>query len=139
MGAFTQREDRSMRRTVSQALLSPCVVCSDLIPLLNMALRQDAVKNLITTTVVVVYFALVCSIPPKVANDQTFSAIVGYAAVRDARTAREHTVLHGILNLALIGSTSQQALKRQRYYLTTPVEGYLRELHSSSNGTGRPF
>jgi hypothetical protein len=52
-----------------------------LVPMYVMALRQDAVKNLITTTVAVVLFALVCSVPLKLANDQTFSATVGYAAV----------------------------------------------------------
>lgn len=52
-----------------------------LVPMYIMALRQDPVKNLVTTTVAVVLFALVCSIPLKLANDQTFSATVGYAAV----------------------------------------------------------
>lgn len=52
-----------------------------LVPMYIMALRQDPVKNLITTTVAVVLFALACSIPLKLANDQTFSATVEYAAV----------------------------------------------------------
>jgi len=52
-----------------------------LVPMYIMALRQNAVKNLITTTVAVVLFALFCSIPLKLANNQTFSATVGYAAV----------------------------------------------------------
>ena len=52
-----------------------------LVPMYIMALRQSLTKNLITTTVAVVLFALVCSIPLKLANDQTFSATVGYAAV----------------------------------------------------------
>jgi len=52
-----------------------------LVPMYIMALRQNAVKNLITTTVAVVLFALVCSIPLKLANDQMLSATVGYAAV----------------------------------------------------------
>lgn len=52
-----------------------------LVPMYIMALRQNAVKNLITTTVAVVLFALVCSTPLKLANDQMLSATVGYAAV----------------------------------------------------------
>lgn len=36
---------------------------------------------LFSPAVAVVLFALVCSIPLKLANDQTFSATVGYAAV----------------------------------------------------------
>lgn len=52
-----------------------------LVPMYIMALRQNPAKNLITTTVAVMLFALVCSIPLKLANDQTFSATVGYAAV----------------------------------------------------------
>lgn len=52
-----------------------------LVPMYIMALRQNPVKNLVTTTVAVVLFALACSIPLKLANDQTFSATVGYAAV----------------------------------------------------------
>lgn len=52
-----------------------------LVSMYIMALRQNPVKNLNTTTVAVVLFALVCSIPLKLANDQTFSAIFGYAAV----------------------------------------------------------
>jgi hypothetical protein len=52
-----------------------------LVPMYIMALRQTLIKNLVTTTVAVVLFALVCSIPLRLANDQTFSATVGYAAV----------------------------------------------------------
>jgi hypothetical protein len=52
-----------------------------LVPMYIMALRQSLTKNLVTTTVAVVLFALVCSIPLRLANDQTFSATVGYAAV----------------------------------------------------------
>lgn len=52
-----------------------------LVPMYIMALHQNRTKNLVTTTVAVVLFALVCSIPLKLANDQTFSATVGYAAV----------------------------------------------------------
>jgi hypothetical protein len=52
-----------------------------LVPMYIMALHQNPTKNLITTTVAVILFALVCSIPLKLANDQTFSATVGYAAV----------------------------------------------------------
>lgn len=52
-----------------------------LVPMYTMALRQSLTKNLVTTTVAVVLFALVCSIPLRLAADQTFSATVGYAAV----------------------------------------------------------
>ena len=52
-----------------------------LVPMYIMALHQNPAKNLITTTVAVVLFALVCSIPLGLANDQTFSVTVGYAAV----------------------------------------------------------
>ena len=52
-----------------------------LVPMYIMALRQNPVKNLITTTVAVVLVALICSIPLKLAIDQTFSATVGCAAV----------------------------------------------------------
>lgn len=52
-----------------------------LVPMYIMALHQNPVKNLVTTTIAVVLFALVCSIPLRLANDQMFSATVGYAAV----------------------------------------------------------
>lgn len=52
-----------------------------LVPMYIMALHQNPTKNLVTTTVAVVLFALVCSIPLGLTNDQTFSATVGYAAV----------------------------------------------------------
>ncbi|KAM0722576.1 hypothetical protein Q7P37_002017 [Cladosporium fusiforme] len=52
-----------------------------LVPMYIMALDQNPTKNLITTTVAVMLFAFVCSIPLKLANDQIFSATVGYAAV----------------------------------------------------------
>lgn len=52
-----------------------------LVPMYVMALGQNPTKNLITTTVAVMLFALICSVPLKLANDQIFSATVGYAAV----------------------------------------------------------
>lgn len=52
-----------------------------LVPMYIMALHQNLTKNLVTTTVAVVLFVLVCSIPLKLANDQIFSSTFGYAAV----------------------------------------------------------
>lgn len=46
-----------------------------------MALHQNLTANLITTTVAVVMLVLICSVPLRLADDQTFSATVGYAAV----------------------------------------------------------
>jgi hypothetical protein len=52
-----------------------------LVPMYIMALHQNLTKNLVTTTVAVVLFVLVCSVPLKLANDQIFSSTFGYAAV----------------------------------------------------------
>jgi hypothetical protein len=52
-----------------------------LVPMYVMALHQNLTKNLVTTTIAVVLFVLVCSIPLKLANDQIFSSTFGYAAV----------------------------------------------------------
>jgi hypothetical protein len=52
-----------------------------LVPMYIMSLHQNLTNNLITTTIAVVLFALVCSIPLKLANDQIFSSTFGYAAV----------------------------------------------------------
>ncbi len=52
-----------------------------LVPMYIMSLHQDLTKNLVTTTVAVVLFALVCSLTLRTSNDQTLSATVGYAAV----------------------------------------------------------
>lgn len=52
-----------------------------LIPMYIMAFDQSRARNIVTTTVAVVLFALVCSIPLRLATDQTFSATFGYAAV----------------------------------------------------------
>jgi hypothetical protein len=52
-----------------------------LVPMYIMALHQSQTKNLITTTVAVVLFAITCSTMLKTSNDQTLSATFGYAAV----------------------------------------------------------
>lgn len=52
-----------------------------LVPMYIMALHQNRAKNLITTTVAVVLFALLCSVTLRTSNDQTLGATAGYAAV----------------------------------------------------------
>lgn len=52
-----------------------------LCPTYIMALHQNLTKSLVTTTIAVVLFVLVCSVPLKLANDQIFSSTFGYAAV----------------------------------------------------------
>jgi hypothetical protein len=52
-----------------------------LVPMYIMALHQNRTKNLITTTVAVVLFALLCSLTLRTSNDQTLGATAGYAAV----------------------------------------------------------
>jgi hypothetical protein len=52
-----------------------------LVPMYIMALDTSRNKNLITTTIAVVLFAIVCSIMFRTSNDQTLSATAGYAAV----------------------------------------------------------
>ena len=52
-----------------------------LVPMYIMALRQNPAKNLVTTTVAVVLFVFICSVPLKLPNDQMLSLTVGYAAV----------------------------------------------------------
>jgi VIT1/CCC1 family predicted Fe2+/Mn2+ transporter len=52
-----------------------------LVPMYIMSLHQNLMNSLVTTTIAVVLFVLVCSIPLKLANDQIFSSTFGYAAV----------------------------------------------------------
>jgi hypothetical protein len=52
-----------------------------LCPTYIMSLNQNLTKSLVTTTIAVVLFVLVCSIPLKLANDQIVSSTFGYAAV----------------------------------------------------------
>jgi hypothetical protein len=52
-----------------------------LVPMYIMALHQNSTSNLITTTIAVTLLVMVCSIPLRLANETTFSATVGYAAV----------------------------------------------------------
>lgn len=52
-----------------------------LVPMYIMALHQNRNKNLITTTVAVLLFALLCSVTLRTSNDQTLGATAGYAAV----------------------------------------------------------
>jgi hypothetical protein len=52
-----------------------------LVPMYIMSLHQNLTNNLVTTTIAVVLFVLVCSIPLKLANDQIFASTFGYAAV----------------------------------------------------------
>ena len=52
-----------------------------LCPTYIMALHQNLTKSLVTTTIAVVLFVLVSSVPLKLANDQIFSSTFGYAAV----------------------------------------------------------
>lgn len=52
-----------------------------LVPMYIMALHQNRTKNLITTTVAVVLFALLCSVTLRTSNDQNLGATAGYAAV----------------------------------------------------------
>jgi hypothetical protein len=48
---------------------------------LFMALHQDLTNNLVTTTIAVVLFVLVCSVPLMLTSDQIFVSTFGYAAV----------------------------------------------------------
>lgn len=52
-----------------------------LVPMYVMAIGRSRNKNLITTTVAVVLFALLCSVTLRTSNDQTLAATAGYAAV----------------------------------------------------------
>jgi hypothetical protein len=52
-----------------------------LVPMCIMALHQNRNKNLITTMIAVVLFALLCSVTRGTSNDQTLGATAGYAAV----------------------------------------------------------
>lgn len=52
-----------------------------LVPMYIMAIHQNPTKNLVTTTVAVVLFALLCSVTLRTSNDQTLGATAGYAAV----------------------------------------------------------
>lgn len=52
-----------------------------LVPMYIMAINQNPTKNLVTTTVAVVLFALLCSVTLRTSNDQTLGATAGYAAV----------------------------------------------------------
>lgn len=46
-----------------------------------MAIDQSRTKNLVTTTVAVLLFALLCSVTLRTSNDQMLGATAGYAAV----------------------------------------------------------
>ena len=52
-----------------------------LVPMYIMALKQNQTKSLVTTTVAVVLFAVLCSITLRTSNDETLAATAGYAAV----------------------------------------------------------
>jgi hypothetical protein len=52
-----------------------------LVPMYIMALHQNLTNSLVTTTVAVLLFVLVCLIPLKMANDQIFASTFAYAAV----------------------------------------------------------
>lgn len=51
-----------------------------LVPMYIMVFGNET-RNLITTTVAVVLFAILCSIPLRASNEQTLGATVSYAAV----------------------------------------------------------
>ena len=52
-----------------------------LVPMYIMVIDQSQTKNLVTTTVAVILFALLCAVTLRTSNDQTLGATVGYAAV----------------------------------------------------------
>jgi hypothetical protein len=52
-----------------------------LVPMYIMALHQNLTNSLVTTTIAVVLFVLVCLIPLKLPNDQIFASTFAYAAV----------------------------------------------------------
>ncbi|KAK3656370.1 hypothetical protein LTR56_003072 [Elasticomyces elasticus] len=52
-----------------------------LVPMYIMALSTNRTKNLVTTTVAVLLFAIVCSLTLRASNDQTLGATAAYAAV----------------------------------------------------------
>jgi hypothetical protein len=80
-GIYAPEKLSNMAERLARFIVAMAGALFILVPMYIMALRQNPVKNLVTTTVAVVLFALVCSIPLRLANDQTFSATVGYAAV----------------------------------------------------------
>ncbi|PVI00784.1 hypothetical protein DM02DRAFT_490989, partial [Periconia macrospinosa] len=52
-----------------------------LIPMYIMALRTNPTKCLVTTTIAVFFFAVLCSVTFRSSNDQTLAATATYAAV----------------------------------------------------------
>ena len=52
-----------------------------LVPMYIMSLDNDRNKNLITTTIAVLLFALLCSLTLRASNEQTLGATLSYAAV----------------------------------------------------------
>lgn len=52
-----------------------------LVPMYIMSLNQNRTKNLVTTTIAVVLFTIVCSITLRTTNDQTLGSTAAYAAV----------------------------------------------------------
>lgn len=52
-----------------------------LVPMYVMAIDQSRTKNLVTTTVAVMLFALLCSVTLRTSNDQTLGSTAAYAAV----------------------------------------------------------
>lgn len=66
-----------------------------LVPMYVMAIDQSRTKNLVTTTVAVVLFALLCSVTLRTSNDQTLGATAGYAAVLMVFVGLTSTPDHG--------------------------------------------
>ncbi|KJX99934.1 hypothetical protein TI39_contig347g00016 [Zymoseptoria brevis] len=79
---------REIPRTLSEAgekiarfIIASVGALFILIPMYIMALHTSRTVNLVTTTIAVVLFAIMCSITLRTTNDQTLSATAGYAAV----------------------------------------------------------
>ncbi|EGP83083.1 uncharacterized protein MYCGRDRAFT_50913, partial [Zymoseptoria tritici IPO323] len=79
---------REIPRTLSEAgekiarfIIASVGALFILIPMYIMALHTSRTVNLVTTTIAVVLFAILCSITLRTTNDQTLSATAGYAAV----------------------------------------------------------
>lgn len=92
------KEEKALKKDLYAAKLAPQVLSAKadrlarflvamvgalfvLVPMYIMALHQNRTKNLITTTLAVVLFAVVCSITLRTTVDQTLASTAAYSAV----------------------------------------------------------
>ena len=78
---FQPKTPSSLVERLAKFLVAMLGALFILVPMYVMALQESQTKNLITTTVAVVFFAIVCSLALRTTNDQTLAATTGYAAV----------------------------------------------------------